>query len=168
MGYRQDHRRPCTRHAGAAVCLVEREPRLGGDCTFYGCVPSKTLLALAKVAHDARLAADAGILDRKPNVFFSRVAERRNAVIAEIAEDERDERFADAGIEIVHGDARFAADHELEVGERTGRIAVELRDETVEVDELLVATRQPAAFGEARAGPHRARRRRNRPACSPT
>ena|SRR5919201_29994 len=29
------------RSAGARVALVEREGRLGGDCTFYGCVPSK-------------------------------------------------------------------------------------------------------------------------------
>jgi pyruvate/2-oxoglutarate dehydrogenase complex dihydrolipoamide dehydrogenase (E3) component len=42
------------RHAGASVGLIEREPRLGGDCTFYGCVPSKTLLELARVAaHDS-------------------------------------------------------------------------------------------------------------------
>src|ERR687892_2865893 len=81
------------RHAGATVCLVEQEPRLGGDCTFYGCVPSKTLLAIARVAHDARQAAAAGILDAAPNVVFSRVAAARDATVARIAEDERDERF---------------------------------------------------------------------------
>src|ERR671918_1297988 len=79
------------RHAGATVCLIEREPRLGGDCTFYGCVPSKTLLELARVAHEARRAAAAGILDAAPSVVFPRVAERRDATVAAIAEDERAE-----------------------------------------------------------------------------
>ena len=109
------------RHAGASVCLVERERRLGGDCTFYGCVPSKTLLALARVAHDARLAARAGVLDTAPNVVFRAVAARRDATVAAIAEDERDERFTRLGIEVVHGTASIAGPAELVVGGRTIR-----------------------------------------------
>ena len=109
------------RHAGATVCLVEQEPRLGGDCTFYGCVPSKTLLALARVAHDARLAAAAGVLDVSPAVVFSRVAARLDATVARIAEDERDERFARRGIEVVHGRAVVAGPGELDVNGRTIR-----------------------------------------------
>ena len=41
---------------GARVALLERE-RIGGDCTWSGCVPSKSLLKVAKVAHDLRTAA---------------------------------------------------------------------------------------------------------------
>ena len=38
---------------GAKTALVEAK-KLGGDCTWYGCVPSKTLLRAAKVAHEMR------------------------------------------------------------------------------------------------------------------
>lgn len=109
------------RHAGASVCLVEREARLGGDCTFYGCVPSKTLLALARVVHDARLAAATGILDLAPSVVFSAVAARRDATVARIAEDERDERFTGLGIEVVHGTAAVAGEGEIDVDGRAIR-----------------------------------------------
>ena len=38
---------------GAKVALVEKH-RLGGDCLWYGCVPSKTLLKSARIAHEMR------------------------------------------------------------------------------------------------------------------
>ncbi len=36
---------------GAKTLLIEKEPRLGGDCLHYGCVPSKTLIKTAHVYH---------------------------------------------------------------------------------------------------------------------
>ncbi len=38
---------------GAKVALVEKN-RLGGDCLWYGCVPSKTLIKSARIAHQMR------------------------------------------------------------------------------------------------------------------
>ena len=38
---------------GAKVALVEKH-KLGGDCLWYGCVPSKTLLKSARIAHEMR------------------------------------------------------------------------------------------------------------------
>jgi pyruvate/2-oxoglutarate dehydrogenase complex dihydrolipoamide dehydrogenase (E3) component len=109
------------RHEGATVSLIERESRLGGDCTFYGCVPSKTLLSLARVAHHARLTAGAGILDVAPKVVFPRVAATVRETVSRIAEDERDERFERLGIEIVHETAAFAGPGVLDVDGRAIR-----------------------------------------------
>jgi pyruvate/2-oxoglutarate dehydrogenase complex dihydrolipoamide dehydrogenase (E3) component len=107
------------RWAGVRVALVEREPRLGGDCTFYGCVPSKTLLEIAKVVHDGQRAAAEGILATAPAIDFERIGARRRRIVEEIAADERDERFEQAGIALLRGHARFQSAHELEVdGER--------------------------------------------------
>ena len=46
---------------GAKVALVEKH-RIGGDCTWTGCVPSKALLKAAKVAHEVRNSARFGIV----------------------------------------------------------------------------------------------------------
>jgi pyruvate/2-oxoglutarate dehydrogenase complex dihydrolipoamide dehydrogenase (E3) component len=106
------------RHEGARVVLVEREPRIGGDCTFYGCVPSKALIEVAQLVHDVRRAAVEGVFESAPALDFAAVQARRARVVEEIARDERDERFLDAGIEVVHAQARFTGPHELQVGER--------------------------------------------------
>src|ERR1700730_16049080 len=45
---------------GARVLLVERD-RIGGDCTWTGCVPSKSLIRVAKAAHEVRTAERFGV-----------------------------------------------------------------------------------------------------------
>ena len=48
---------------GLAVTLIERETKLGGDCLHYGCVPSKTLIHVAKSHLGRRLhLSDAAIV----------------------------------------------------------------------------------------------------------
>ncbi|MEJ7568215.1 MAG: FAD-dependent oxidoreductase, partial [Gaiellaceae bacterium] len=58
------------RHEGANVALIEREDRLGGDCTYYGCVPSKSLIDTADTVAAARRLARDGILDVAPGLAF--------------------------------------------------------------------------------------------------
>ena len=108
-------------HEGARVALVERSAHLGGECTFTACVPSKTLVETARLAHELRRAADEGILEQAPKLDFARVMARRARVVADIARDERDERCTDRGIEVIHGDGRFVALHDLAIGDRTLR-----------------------------------------------
>ncbi|HJN91111.1 MAG TPA: hypothetical protein QGF05_00115, partial [Dehalococcoidia bacterium] len=45
---------------GAKVAIVEAK-RLGGDCTWVSCVPSKALIASARVAHLARRTSEFGL-----------------------------------------------------------------------------------------------------------
>src|SRR5216683_754636 len=60
---------------GASVVLVERD-RMGGDCLNYGCVPSKSLLAAARLANAWRRGAELGIGYSPPQVNFAAVAAR--------------------------------------------------------------------------------------------
>src|SRR5713226_6165070 len=46
---------------GANVLLIDKE-RLGGDCLHYGCVPSKSLIHVARIAQQMRGAARLGLL----------------------------------------------------------------------------------------------------------
>lgn len=54
---------------GARAALVERD-RIGGDCLYTGCVPSKALIASAARAHAMRGADAFGIRAVEPEVDF--------------------------------------------------------------------------------------------------
>jgi dihydrolipoamide dehydrogenase len=53
---------------GMEVIMVDMEPRPGGECLFRGCIPSKTLLHLADLIHDARGAKSMGITFNDPKI----------------------------------------------------------------------------------------------------
>ncbi|MBA3736231.1 MAG: NAD(P)/FAD-dependent oxidoreductase [Actinobacteria bacterium] len=103
------------RHFGASVALIEQESRIGGDCTFYGCVPSKALIETAQVAHELQQAAREGILKAAPAFDFAAVMRHRARIVEQIARDEQDERFTSAGIDVIHARAHFADAHTLEL-----------------------------------------------------
>ena len=47
--------------AGKRVAIAERGEHLGGSCVNFGCTPTKAVVASAKLAHQARRAAEYGL-----------------------------------------------------------------------------------------------------------
>jgi pyruvate/2-oxoglutarate dehydrogenase complex dihydrolipoamide dehydrogenase (E3) component len=108
--------------AGARVCLVERE-RVGGECLWTGCVPSKSLLAAADLAHRMRGADRVGLVPVEPKVDFGRVMGHVRAAQARIAPQDSPERLRAAGVDVLAGHARFAGPGRLlvDAGDDGGR-----------------------------------------------
>jgi pyruvate/2-oxoglutarate dehydrogenase complex dihydrolipoamide dehydrogenase (E3) component len=103
---------------GLRVAAVERD-RVGGDCLWTGCVPSKALLASAKAAHHMRHADRWGLGAVDPAVDTARVWSRIRAVQQEIAAtDDSPERYAEMGVELIHGPARLTGPTTLSAGDR--------------------------------------------------
>jgi pyruvate/2-oxoglutarate dehydrogenase complex dihydrolipoamide dehydrogenase (E3) component len=89
------------------VAVAERS-RVGGDCLWTGCVPSKALLASGKVAHHMRHADHWGLEPVPPTVDRARVWERIRSVQHDIAAtDDNPDRFVDMGIDLIYGHARL-------------------------------------------------------------
>lgn len=88
------------RRLGADVTLVQDGP-VGGDCTFTGCVPSKTLIE----------AAAAGLT-------FDRAMTRVRDTVAEIAATETADVLREEGITVVEGRARLTGGRSVHVGSR--------------------------------------------------
>ncbi len=101
---------------GLDVALIEKQPRLGGDCLHFGCVPSKTLLRSAHVAHMARHAGRFGVtVDRVAADLQQVNAVIRNAVDTIQLHDSH-ERFRELGCDIHTGAARFVDAHTIQAG----------------------------------------------------
>jgi pyruvate/2-oxoglutarate dehydrogenase complex dihydrolipoamide dehydrogenase (E3) component len=94
---------------GARVCLIDKE-RLGGDCLHYGCVPSKSLIHVAKVAQQARHAAQIGLAAAELTPDMAKVTEYVQGVIerASLAEKTYTE-----GVDVRLGAFEFRGAHEF-------------------------------------------------------
>ncbi len=104
---------------GLAVAAVERE-RVGGDCLWTGCVPSKALLASAKVAHQVRTADRYGLPAVDPDIDLARVWDRIRSVQRDIATSDDDPaRYRAMGVDVVFGEARLSGPNAVEVDGRT-------------------------------------------------
>jgi len=101
----------------ARVALVEKG-RVGGDCTWTGCVPSKALLKAAKVAHQARTAAGFGVDTGPPTVDMDRVRAYVKQAINDVYQHETPEVLANKGIDVISGAARFSDPHTIQVNGR--------------------------------------------------
>ena len=111
--------------AGAAYLgvdsgIVERAA-LGGDCLWTGCVPSKALIASARLAHAMRDAESLGLTAAAPKHAFADVMARMRAARGVVEHHDDPQRFRDMGVEVHFGEARFVSDREIEV-EGVGRI----------------------------------------------
>src|SRR5919201_1951364 len=111
----------------ARIILVERQ-LLGGECTYWACMPSKTLLRPAEALAAARLApgaAEAGTRDLDPERVFS----WRDQVVHGYDDSEHGPWLEERGVELVRGEGRIAEPGVVSVGERT-----------LEYDELVIAS----------------------------
>src|ERR1700722_17700995 len=77
---------------GASVVLVERGA-MGGDCLNVGCVPAKSLLAAAKLAHQWRRGTELGVGYERPSIDFAAVAGSVGRVVDRLAPNDSVERF---------------------------------------------------------------------------
>ncbi len=104
---------------GVRAVLIEAE-RIGGDCLWTGCVPSKAILASARVANTVRNAAAYGVSVDGVSVDTAAVWARMKSIRESIATtDDAPGRFASMGVDVIEGRARFAGGHRIETAGRT-------------------------------------------------
>jgi pyruvate/2-oxoglutarate dehydrogenase complex dihydrolipoamide dehydrogenase (E3) component len=100
---------------GANVLLIDKE-RLGGDCLNYGCVPSKSLIHVARIVHQAKNAAKLGLTPASIEVDMAKVNNHIQAVIGRVAESEK---VYTEGVTVRFGEVSFKSATELTLNGET-------------------------------------------------
>ncbi|REL24338.1 mercuric reductase [Rhodohalobacter sp. SW132] len=105
---------------GAKTAMIEME-RLGGDCTWTGCIPSKTLLKAASVMYETKQAESFGFVSGSSELDPKRIMQHIDEVRREVYRDADDPKIFEAmGIDVIEGTARFEDDHSLIVSHKNG------------------------------------------------
>ena len=99
---------------GAKSALIERH-MMGGDCLVTGCVPSKTLIKSAHVAHQASKAHEFGVNVGEVKVDFTKVMERLRRVRADMAHHDGAKKLDDMGVDVLFGNAKFTGPNTLDL-----------------------------------------------------
>jgi len=101
---------------GASTVLIERAA-MGGDCLNFGCVPSKALLAAAKMAERLRHADPFGVTAPPPQIDFAKTWAHVRSVIDAIAPTDSQERFEGLGVHVIRADASFSGARTVVAGD---------------------------------------------------
>jgi dihydrolipoamide dehydrogenase len=104
---------------GKHVVLVEREATLGGVCLNVGCIPSKALLHVAEVVHEAAGLAAAGVAFGAPVFDFEKLRKHKNKAVGKLTQGLA-QLAKQRGVEVVTGTGRFVSPHRVAVATAEG------------------------------------------------
>ena len=93
---------------GLRVALVERE-LVGGECSYWACIPSKTLLRPGEAVHGAREAAATAEVDVEAALAW------RDFMVSDYSDAGQERWLADEGIDLLRGSGRLAGPGVVEV-----------------------------------------------------
>jgi pyruvate/2-oxoglutarate dehydrogenase complex dihydrolipoamide dehydrogenase (E3) component len=93
---------------GLRVAVVERE-LVGGECSYWACIPSKTLLRPGEATHDANEAASSAEVDAEAALAW------RDFMVSDYSDAGQEKWLADHGIDLLRGTGRLAGPGTVEV-----------------------------------------------------
>jgi pyruvate/2-oxoglutarate dehydrogenase complex dihydrolipoamide dehydrogenase (E3) component len=104
---------------GWRTAMIERS-YVGGTCINYGCTPTKTLIASAQAAFDARRAADYGVKTGDVQVDFKAVIDRKNKIVEQFRESIEKQFTETENLTFIGGEARFVGTKQVLVSLNDG------------------------------------------------
>jgi glutathione reductase (NADPH) len=122
-----------TAMTGRKVAVAE-EFRVGGTCVIRGCVPKKFMVYASDFAHQFKIAKGYGWTIPEPTFDWTEFITSKDIEIARLS-GIYTANLGKAGADLLHGKARLADAHTVEVLGKDGKV-----EQTVTADQILIAT----------------------------
>lgn len=124
---------------GLKVVLVDQDPRPGGVCLNRGCIPSKALLHIAKLIHEADEAQEWGVTFSKPEINLDQVREFKESVVGKLTGGIK--QLCDArGVTLIQARGEFLDSNTLKLKHADGH------ESLLSFDHCIVAVGSRPAF----------------------
>jgi pyruvate/2-oxoglutarate dehydrogenase complex dihydrolipoamide dehydrogenase (E3) component len=105
--------------AGHKTAIIERE-YVGGTCINFGCTPTKTMVASARVAYLARRAADYGVHAGSVSIDMQAVRKRKRDMVDSFRAGSERHIKETEGLDLLMGEATFVDAHTIDVNMNSG------------------------------------------------
>lgn len=100
------------------VAIIEKR-KLGGECTWFGCVPSKTLIKVSSIAHSVKNLNNFGLNSQDcSKINTENVMEYVRSVIQKVYNGHLPETFERIGIKIFSGESEFIDNHKIKINDK--------------------------------------------------
>jgi pyruvate/2-oxoglutarate dehydrogenase complex dihydrolipoamide dehydrogenase (E3) component len=109
---------------GLRAALIERE-LIGGECAYWACLPSKTLLRAAEIGPEAERVAGTG----RPAQKWDDVAAYRDYMVRDLDDADEEKNYEEQGVRVFRGSGAIVAPGRVRVG-----------DEEIEGKRIVIAT----------------------------
>lgn len=103
--------------SGISLAVVERE-LVGGECPYWGCIPSKTLLRSAEVLAEAGRARTLAASRVEWDVDFAKIAQRTHDISRDEDDTKATESLTEQGATIIRGEGHLVGPRTVAVGDR--------------------------------------------------
>ncbi|MUP45958.1 dihydrolipoyl dehydrogenase [Gramella sp. BOM4] len=101
---------------GLKVCLIDPQENPGGVCLYRGCIPSKTLLHIAKLKQEAEEASEFGIKFGKPEIDIEKIRKWKDNVVSKLTEG-LGQLAESRDVEFIQDKASFVSDKKIRLKE---------------------------------------------------
>ncbi|QNF34680.1 dihydrolipoyl dehydrogenase [Adhaeribacter swui] len=117
--------------AGWKTALIEKE-KVGGTCVNYGCTPTKTLIASAKVAHTVARASNWGVKSNEYKVNLPAIIDRKNKVVAQFRGGSQKGLESTENLTLIFGEATFTGEKQIKIKRNTGK------EQVISADKIFI------------------------------
>lgn len=106
--------------AGKKTAIIEQR-MVGGTCINDGCTPTKTIIASAHAAHQAREAGHLGVQTGTVKVDLKKIKKRKDEIVESFRNGAQKGLESTKGLDLIHGRAAFSGPKELTITTEEGK-----------------------------------------------